>query len=197
MLTEGAARVGQKRGRETLEEEGAQPRKKVRLGQPATQWITVYNAHRPMKQRYHYNVAADRIARHIEKGREDGLFISSVTCSDELWGIIMDAGTGFTSQARGLPSRASLFLPPPPVPSAPSTAPSSPSSLLALFSATLVISRLPPLTTKLTNRPLLPRPIDPAGVRAHERLPAQGLDHGAVGGEESRVVWVEEEGGGR
>ena len=27
------------------------PKKKIRLGLPATQWITVYNAHRPMKQR--------------------------------------------------------------------------------------------------------------------------------------------------
>ena len=40
---------------------GAQaPKKKIRLGLPATQWITVYNAHRPMKQRYHYNVANTR-----------------------------------------------------------------------------------------------------------------------------------------
>ena len=30
-----------------------QPRKKVRMGLPATQWISVYNARRPMKQRYH------------------------------------------------------------------------------------------------------------------------------------------------
>ena len=36
------------------------PKKKIRLGLPATQWITVYNAHRPMKQRYHYNVANTR-----------------------------------------------------------------------------------------------------------------------------------------
>jgi hypothetical protein len=27
------------------------PKKKIRLGLPATQWITVYNALRPMKQR--------------------------------------------------------------------------------------------------------------------------------------------------
>ena len=48
--------VGQKRGREQLEElqadyaEGGR-RKKVRLGFPASQWITVYNKHQPMKQR--------------------------------------------------------------------------------------------------------------------------------------------------
>lgn len=33
-------------------EEDEQPRKKVRLGSPATQWISVYNARRPMKQRF-------------------------------------------------------------------------------------------------------------------------------------------------
>lgn len=44
--------VGQKRGREADElAEDTTPKKKVRLGLPATQWITVYNAHRPMKQR--------------------------------------------------------------------------------------------------------------------------------------------------
>ena len=34
------------------EEEDEQPKKKVRMGMPATQWISVYNARRPMKQRY-------------------------------------------------------------------------------------------------------------------------------------------------
>lgn len=55
--------VGQKRGREALEEDALDvaPKKKIRLGLPATQWITVYTAHRPMKQRYHYNVANSRV----------------------------------------------------------------------------------------------------------------------------------------
>ena len=45
--------VGQKRGRLTMEEEDdEQPKKKIRMGMPATQWISVYNARRPMKQRY-------------------------------------------------------------------------------------------------------------------------------------------------
>lgn len=48
--------VGHKRGRLTMEEDDedddGQPKKKVRLGMPATQWISVYNARRPMKQRY-------------------------------------------------------------------------------------------------------------------------------------------------
>lgn len=45
--------MGQKRGREAMEEDAMDvaPKKKIRLGLPATQWITVYNAHRPMKQR--------------------------------------------------------------------------------------------------------------------------------------------------
>lgn len=45
--------VGHKRGRLTSEDEDdEQPKKKVRIGMPATQWISVYNSHRPMKQRY-------------------------------------------------------------------------------------------------------------------------------------------------
>ncbi len=81
------------------------PKKKIRLGLPATQWITVYNAHRPMKQRYHYNVANTRVDQHVEKGNDDGLYISSVACCHELWALIMDAGTGFTAQV-GTPGPA-------------------------------------------------------------------------------------------
>ena len=46
--------VGQKRSRLIIdeEEEDEQPKKKIRMGMPATQWISVYNARRPMKQRY-------------------------------------------------------------------------------------------------------------------------------------------------
>ncbi|GAV65523.1 Pkinase domain-containing protein [Cephalotus follicularis] len=90
--------VGHKRGRLTMEEEDEQPKKKVRMGMPATQWISVYNARRPMKQRYHYNVADMRLSQHIEKGNEDGLYISSVASCSNLWALIMDAGTGFTAQ---------------------------------------------------------------------------------------------------
>eukprot|EP01018_Ginkgo_biloba_P040184 Gb_03090 [translate_table: standard] len=91
-------RVGQKRGRLTMEEDEEQPKKKVRLGVPATQWISVYNARRPMKQRYHYNVADSRLVQHVDKGNEDGLYISSVASCTNLWALIMDAGTGFTAQ---------------------------------------------------------------------------------------------------
>ncbi len=33
------------------EDDDEQPKKKIRMGMPATQWISVYNARRPMKQR--------------------------------------------------------------------------------------------------------------------------------------------------
>uniref|UniRef100_A0A0D9Y4K9 non-specific serine/threonine protein kinase n=1 Tax=Oryza glumipatula TaxID=40148 RepID=A0A0D9Y4K9_9ORYZ len=100
--TDGAQKVGQKRGRLTAAEDEEQPKKKIRMGMPATQWISVYNARRPMKQRYHYNVADDRLAPHIQKGNEDGLFISSVSSCSNLWALIMDAGTGFTAQVHEL-----------------------------------------------------------------------------------------------
>ncbi|KAF8393432.1 hypothetical protein HHK36_021676 [Tetracentron sinense] len=97
--TDGAQKVGHKRGRLTMEgEDDEQPKKKVRMGMPATQWISVYSARRSMKQRYHYNVVDARLAQHIEKGIEDGLYISSVASCSNLWAVIMDAGTGFTTQ---------------------------------------------------------------------------------------------------
>jgi len=115
LLTDGGAKVGHKRKAEALEEEGEDGRakKKVRLGQAATQWITIYNAHKPMKQRYHYNVAHGRIQQHVDKGNDDSLYISSVACRQEanqdLWALIMDAGTGFTAQVWELSARQ--FLP--------------------------------------------------------------------------------------
>ncbi|KAK7310301.1 hypothetical protein RJT34_07729 [Clitoria ternatea] len=97
--TEGALKVGQKRARLNAEEEDdSQPKKKVRLGVPATQWISVYNARQPMKQRYHYNVADARLGQHVERGIADGLLITCVSSCSNLWALIMDAGTGFTAQ---------------------------------------------------------------------------------------------------
>ena len=58
--------------------------------------------------RYHYNVADSRLAQHVEKGNEDGLSISSVASCQNLWALIMDAGTGFTAQVYEL---AHVFLP--------------------------------------------------------------------------------------
>jgi hypothetical protein len=45
------AQVGQKRGRSEYEEEAEPPGKKVRSGLGAKQWISIYNRHKPMKQR--------------------------------------------------------------------------------------------------------------------------------------------------
>lgn len=52
-----ATKVGQKRRRDSdVDEldfyEDGQARKKSRIGWPAQQWITIYNKHPPMKQRY-------------------------------------------------------------------------------------------------------------------------------------------------
>lgn len=58
--------------------------------------------------RYHYNVANTRVDQHVEKGNDDGLYISSVACCQELWALIMDAGTGFTAQTYQLSNQ---FLP--------------------------------------------------------------------------------------
>eukprot|EP00216_Chloropicon_sp_CCMP2111_P002079 CAMPEP_0198237150 /NCGR_PEP_ID=MMETSP1446-20131203/2987_1 /TAXON_ID=1461542 ORGANISM="Unidentified sp, Strain CCMP2111" /NCGR_SAMPLE_ID=MMETSP1446 /ASSEMBLY_ACC=CAM_ASM_001112 /LENGTH=845 /DNA_ID=CAMNT_0043919185 /DNA_START=215 /DNA_END=2752 /DNA_ORIENTATION=- len=103
------AKVGMKRKHDQIEDEDEDvPKKKVRLGFPAAQWITVYNAHRPMKQRYHYNVASVRVSQHVEKGNDDSLFISSISCYQELWALIMDAGTGYTEQVYQL---SNTFLP--------------------------------------------------------------------------------------
>ncbi|KAF8407035.1 hypothetical protein HHK36_006160 [Tetracentron sinense] len=97
--TDGAVKVGQKRGRLVVElEDNGQPRKKSRLGEPDTQWISVYNSRSSMKQRYHYNVTDLRVCQHVEKGMGDGLYINCVASCSNLWAIIMDAGTGFTSQ---------------------------------------------------------------------------------------------------
>uniref|UniRef100_A0A803MLT9 non-specific serine/threonine protein kinase n=1 Tax=Chenopodium quinoa TaxID=63459 RepID=A0A803MLT9_CHEQI len=75
--------------------DGAQ---KCLAGQKRVQWISVYDARRPLKQRYHYNVADVRVDSHIEKGYNDGMFITSLASSDNLWAIIMDSGSGFSAQ---------------------------------------------------------------------------------------------------
>nr|XP_043627545.1 casein kinase 1-like protein HD16 [Erigeron canadensis] len=95
---DGALKVGQKRGRLVTDLEDAQPRKKIRLGTPANQWISVYSSRPPMKQRYYYNVMDARLHQHVEKGKTDGLFVSCVASAQNLWAVVMDAGTGFTSQ---------------------------------------------------------------------------------------------------
>lgn len=72
--------VGHKRGRLTLEDEDdEQPKKKVRMGMPATQWISVYNARRPMKQRY---IAASTLSW-------PPILVNRIWCSivDILWSL--------------------------------------------------------------------------------------------------------------
>ncbi|MFS8026879.1 hypothetical protein Hanom_Chr16g01491851 [Helianthus anomalus] len=79
--TDGAQKLtGHKRGRLTMDQEDdQQPNKKIRMGMPVTQ--------------YHCDVADQRLAQHIDKGNEDGLFISSVASCSNLWALIMDSGT--------------------------------------------------------------------------------------------------------
>ncbi|KAL6524055.1 Casein kinase 1-like protein hd16 [Orobanche minor] len=101
--TEGARKliqvVGQKRGRFVDDAYvDDPPKKKVRMGTPASQWITVYNCRPPIKQRYHHMITDARLAAHIEKGKEDGLFISSVASCSNLWALVMEGGTGFSTQ---------------------------------------------------------------------------------------------------
>lgn len=43
-------------------------------------------------------MGSTRLDVHVKKGLADGLYISSVGCASDLWGIIMDAGTGFSQQ---------------------------------------------------------------------------------------------------
>lgn len=70
--------VGHKRGRLTMEEEDdEQPKKRIRMGMPATQWISVYNARRPMKQRYFYDLSSEPVYVFIILGT----FLNDVTDS--------------------------------------------------------------------------------------------------------------------
>ncbi|KAK6140905.1 hypothetical protein DH2020_025367 [Rehmannia glutinosa] len=103
VITEGAQKlmcqVGHKRGRCMMDDNGdEQSKKKVRMGVPASQWISVYNARPQMKQRYHYNVTDEGLAQHIAKGDDDGLFITSVASFSNLWALVMDAGANFSTQ---------------------------------------------------------------------------------------------------
>eukprot|EP00955_Chlamydomonas_euryale_P066506 359575-Chlamydomonas_euryale.AAC.1 len=95
------AQVGQKRGRSQFDPADADAPavvKRVRSGQAAQQWITVHTRAPPMKQRYHYNVSTQRLLVHVQKGWEDSLFVTSVASCDDLWAIVMDAGTEYTQQ---------------------------------------------------------------------------------------------------
>merc|ERR1719174_3348369 len=68
-------------------------RRRKRIGMPAQQWIMVFNARKPMKQRYHCNVIDERTYQHLDQSNEDGLYVSSVACFRERWVLILDEGT--------------------------------------------------------------------------------------------------------
>ncbi|BDA46424.1 probable casein kinase I isoform delta at N-terminal half [Coccomyxa sp. Obi] len=84
-------------------------RKKARTGWAGSQWITVYVKRKPMKQRYHYNVNADRLTTHVEKGYGEGLLITAVASSKGLWAVIMDASSKHKGQAYKLTN--GVFMP--------------------------------------------------------------------------------------
>eukprot|EP00877_Chromochloris_zofingiensis_P010070 jgi/Chrzof1/5316/Cz15g21270.t1 len=90
--------LGAKRARSAATSEGEPSSKKLRLGCPARQWITIYNKYGSMKQRYHYNVTTARLLVHVQKGWEEGLYISCVGSCSDLWAVVMDASTGYTQQ---------------------------------------------------------------------------------------------------
>lgn len=68
---------------------------------------TLFNVVSLAACRYHYNVADTRLRQHVDKGNEDGLYISCVASQANLWALIMDAGTGFSSQVYEL---SAMFL---------------------------------------------------------------------------------------
>nr|PNR27858.1 hypothetical protein PHYPA_030010 [Physcomitrium patens] len=97
-------RLVRREGESDIEEdEDDQPKKKIRLGMPATQWITTFTTlGGQMKQRYHYDAADFRLTEHVEKSNEDGLYISSVASCTNLWALVMDTRTAFTAQVHEL-----------------------------------------------------------------------------------------------
>ncbi|CAK8574387.1 unnamed protein product [Lathyrus sativus] len=100
-------KVGQKRGR--VKADANVPKENVHSEiHPPSQWFSVYNTRKPMKQRYHYNLNDAKLLQHIEKGISDKLRISCVSCCSNLWAIIMDAETDYNAQVYKL---SPLFLP--------------------------------------------------------------------------------------
>ncbi|CAL5210317.1 unnamed protein product [Lathyrus oleraceus] len=92
-------KVGEKRGRVKADANVDKLPKEIR---PPSQWFSVFNARKPIKQRFHSNVSDGRLSHHIEKGFSDKLRISCVSCCSNLWVLIMDAGTDYTDQVYNL-----------------------------------------------------------------------------------------------
>ncbi|KAL5066674.1 hypothetical protein RYX36_017561 [Vicia faba] len=89
-------KVGEKRGRVKADANvDMDPKENAR---PPSQWFSVYNARKPMKQRYHYNLSDGRLLQHIEKGISDKFRITCVSCCSNLWALIMDDETNYTDQ---------------------------------------------------------------------------------------------------
>lgn len=64
------------------------------------QWVTVYSPRRAIKQRCFYNLARYEVEKNVREGAYDGLFLSTVACCKHQWTLVLDDGTGFTSQVR-------------------------------------------------------------------------------------------------
>ena len=43
-------------------------------------------------------MSTSRLLVHVQKGWEDGLFVTCVASCDDLWAIVMDAGTEYSQQ---------------------------------------------------------------------------------------------------
>ena len=44
-------------------------------------------------------MSTDRLLSHVKKGWDQGLFISSVTSTSNLWALVMDEATGYSKQS--------------------------------------------------------------------------------------------------
>ncbi|XP_048134121.1 casein kinase 1-like protein HD16 [Rhodamnia argentea] len=74
---------------------------KLRMGLKLTQWISVYDMYPPtMRQRYFSNLDYADLLLHIEKGHEEGMYITSVAYSSrsKSWAVVMDNSIGYTAQ---------------------------------------------------------------------------------------------------
>ncbi|XP_058771998.1 casein kinase 1-like protein HD16 [Vicia villosa] len=89
-------KVGQKRGRVKADSNvNMIPIHKI---PPPSQWFSVYNARKPMIQRYYYNLSDGRLLQHVEKGISDKFCISCVSSCSNLWAVIMDDETDYSDQ---------------------------------------------------------------------------------------------------
>ncbi|XP_030444172.2 casein kinase 1-like protein HD16 [Syzygium oleosum] len=76
------------------------PSKKIRMGLKVPQWISVYDGHPPMKQRYFSNLADANLSSHFQMGHVKGPYVTSVAYNPDSksWVLIMDDRAGYTAQ---------------------------------------------------------------------------------------------------